>query len=314
MTLLVAINGWDQQAWVERFRAALPDRRIVTVGEPFDRREVHYVAAWKHTHGSLTGLPNLDMIFSLGAGVDHLLSDQRLPDVRVIRVIDEGLTTQMSEYVVMHTLMHLRRHTLYNAQQRAKIWRDHRDQPLARDVRVGIMGYGTLGQDAAHKLKMMGFNVAGWSRSIKHDSEIALFTGFEELDVFLNRTDILVALLPLTDETRGIINGSLLSKLAQDGRLGGAILINAGRGGLHAESDLLQALDTGVLIGATLDVFENEPLPSESPLWSHERVTLTPHNAAVSQPDAIAAFVAKQITAIETGAPLTGLVDRAKGY
>jgi glyoxylate/hydroxypyruvate reductase len=314
MTLLVAINGWDAQAWVSRLRAAIPSRPVVQIGEPFDRREVHYVAAWKHTHGSLAGLPNLEAIFALGAGVDHVLADPKLPDVPLIRVIDDGLTHQMSEYVVMHTLMHLRQHTRYDAQQRQKIWQDHRDQPLAREVRVGILGCGHLGQDAARKLQMMGFDVAGWNRSAKTVEGVPLFTGMEGLDAFLARTDILVVLLPLTAETKGILNLSLFTKLAQNGRLGGPVVINSGRGGLQVEADILKALETGILKGVTLDVFENEPLPLDSPLWDHTRVTLTPHNAAVSHPEDIAAHVARQIAAIEAGETPLGLVDRTRGY
>jgi glyoxylate/hydroxypyruvate reductase len=293
---------------------ALTHQSIVQLGEPFDRREVHYVAAWKHTHGSLTGLPNLEAIFALGAGVDHLLADPKLPDVPIIRVIDEGLTHQMSEYVVMHTLMHLRQQSRYDMQQRQKIWLDHRNQPLAREVRVGIMGCGHLGQDAALKLQIMGFDVAGWSRSPKTVAGLPLFTGAEGLDVFLARTDILIALLPLTTETRGILNMSLFSKLASNGRLGGPVVINAGRGGLQVGDDILSALEKGVLKAVTLDVFENEPLPADSPFWTHEKVTLTPHNAAVSHPEDIAAHIARQIAAIEAGEQPLGLVDRERGY
>ena len=314
MTLLLAMNGWDSAAWQKHLQHALPQRPVVILGEPFDRREVHYVAAWRHTHGSLTGLPNLEAIFSLGAGVDHLLADPRLPDVPVIRVVESGLTTQMSEYIVMHCLMHLRRHHLYQQQQSEKIWLDHRNQPLAKDVRVGIMGCGELGKDAAHKLQVMGFDVEAWNRSAKTIEGLKIYSGKEQLDEFLARTDILVLLLPLTHETQGILNVTLLNKLAKDGRLGGAIVINAGRGGLQVEGDILQALSNGVLKAITLDVFENEPLSIDSPLWNHPHVTITPHNAAVSQPDAIARFVAKQIEAIETDSHVEGLVNRQAGY
>lgn len=314
MTLLLAMNGWDSLAWQKHLQNALPQRPVVILGEPFDRREVHYVAAWRHTHGSLTGLPNLEAIFSLGAGVDHLLADPRLPEVPVIRVIETGLTTQMSEYIVMNCLMHLRNHRLYQQQQNDKIWLDHRDRPLAKDVRVGIMGCGELGKDAAHKLQVIGFDVEAWNRSPKTVEGLKIHSGMEQLDTFLARTDILVTLLPLTDQTRGILNASLFNKLAKDGRLGGAIVINAGRGGLQVESDMLQALESGTLKALTLDVFENEPLPTDSPLWSHPQVTITPHNSAVSQPAAIAQFVAKQIEAIEANAPIEGLVNRQAGY
>ena len=314
MTLLVAVSGWDVEPWVRRFQKLLPDRKIVTLGEPFDRRDVEYVAAWKHPPGSLAGLPNLAAIFSLGAGVDHLIGDPRLPDVPVVRVVDADLTERMSEYVVLHCLMHLRQQRRYDAQQREKIWLEESHPPSARDVRVGVMGLGVLGSDAARKLKVMGFDVAGWSRSLKAIESIATFSGQDGLDTFLARTDILVCLLPLTEEMRGILDKSLFAKLARGGRLGGPILINAGRGGLQIEADILASLDDGTLKAATLDVFETEPLPPDSPLWTHPAVTVTPHNAAASEANAISTYIADQIRRFEAGRPLDNVVKRGLGY
>jgi glyoxylate/hydroxypyruvate reductase A len=292
----------------------LPEMPIVVLGEPFDRRAVHYVASWKHPAGSLTGLPNLAAIFSLGAGVDFLFADDKLPAVPIARVVDPDLTTRMSEYVVLHCLMYLRQQHRYISQQREKLWEDDRNQPAARSVRVGIMGLGELGLDAAAKLKVIGFDVAGWSRSPKHIEGLRTFSGEEGMKDFLARTDILVCLVPLTPETRGIINAGLIAALAQNGRLGGPVVINAGRGGLQVEEDILAALDTGTLKGATLDVFETEPLPTASPLWSHPGVTITPHNAAMSEPEAIASLITAQIRRLEAGEPLQHLVDPARGY
>jgi glyoxylate/hydroxypyruvate reductase A len=317
MSILVAIGGgWDQKQWVERFRAALPGREITTPGEPFDRRSITYAMTWYHPPGTLAGLPNLEVIFSLGAGVDHVLSDPRLPENAVVaRIVDPNLTQRMSEYVVMHCLMHLRQLRRYESQQRAKLWDDDRHQPPAEAIRVGVMGLGVLGQDAARKLIMMGFDVAGWSRTARDLHGIATFAGEAGLPVFLARTDILVVLLPLTPDTRGIVNGRLLSGLAQDGRLAdGPVLINAGRGGLQVEADILACLGDGTLGAATLDVFETEPLPQDSPLWTHPRVLVTPHNAGMSEPDAICRLIARQIRRIEKGRRLENVVDKARGY
>lgn len=314
MSLLLAMTGWHVEDWRARFAALLPDMPIVTLGEPFDRRSVHYVASWKHPEGSLAGLPNLAAVFSLGAGVDHLFADSRLPDVPIARVVDPDLTTRMSEYVVLHCLRYLRQQPRYDRQQREKSWDDDRNQPAARSVRVGIMGLGELGQDAARKLQVMGFDVAGWSRSPKTIEGLSTFSGAEGMTAFLARTDILVSLLPLTPETRGTINATLLAGLAQDGRLGGPFLINAGRGGLQVEVDILAALEAGLLKGATLDVFETEPLPVTSPLWDHPCVTVTPHNAAMSEPEAVATLIAAQIRRLESGDTLEHEVDPARGY
>lgn len=312
--LLVALSGWNVGQWVERLQKKMPGREIVALGEPFDRRAVHYAVSWKHPAGALAGLPNLSAIFSLGAGVDHIFNDDRLPDVPIYRVVDPDLTNRMSEYVVMHCLMLLRQTRRYDAQQPLKSWDDDRFQPAARDVRVGIMGMGELGQDAAYKLKMMGFDVAGWSRTPKTIDGITSYAGEAGLQEFLARTDILVVLLPLTPQTRGIINERLLRGLAQDGRLGKPALINAGRGGLQIETDILKVLDEGVLGHAVLDVFETEPLPQDSRLWLHPRVTVTPHNAAMSDPDAIGALVARQIAKLEAGQEPDYKVDRARAY
>jgi glyoxylate/hydroxypyruvate reductase A len=314
VTLLVAITAWEVAPWVERFRRLLPDRPVVALGEAVDPADVRYAAAWKHPPGSLAGLQNLRAIFSLGAGVDHLTDDPALPDVPVVRAVDPDLTDRMSEYVVLHCLLHLRQQRRYDAQQREKLWLDDRRQPAAREVRVGIMGLGVLGQDAATKLRVMGFEVAGWSRSPKAADGIATFSGAEGFGPFLARTDILVCLLPLTDDTRGILNRTLFAGLARDGRLGGPVLVNAGRGGLQVEADILACLDDGTLQAATLDVFEREPLALASPLWTHPRVTVTPHNAAMSAPETIAALVADGIRAHEAGAFLNHVVDRRLGY
>ncbi|GGK25259.1 2-hydroxyacid dehydrogenase [Salinarimonas ramus] len=314
MSILVAIEGWDVPSWVERFQRLFPERKVVTLDEPFDRREVHYVVSWKHPHGALSGLPNLAAIFSLGAGVDHIMADPRLPDAPVVRVVDADLTTRMSEYVVLHALAHMRQLPRYMAQQRAGTWEDDRFQPCAGDVRVGVMGLGELGRDAAAKLRTMGFRVAGWSRTGRTMDGVETHSGEEGLDAFLARTDILVVLLPLTEATRGILNLDLFAKLAKDGPLGGPILINAGRGGLQVEGDILAALESGVLKAASLDVFEVEPLPAESPLWTHPRVIVTPHNAAMSHPDTISRLIADQIARLESGGALTNVVDPQAGY
>ena len=314
MSLLLATTGWHVEDWRERFQALLPEMPIVTLGEPFDRRAVHYVACWKHPEGSLAGLPNLSVIFSLGAGVDFLFADERLPPVPIARVVDPDLTTRMSEYVVLHCLSILRQQRRYERQQREKLWDDDRHQPAARSVRIGVMGLGELGLDAVRKLKVMGFDVAGWSRSPKEIEDLTTYSGEDGMTAFLARTDILVSLLPLTPETRGLIDADLLGRLAQDGRLGGPFLINAGRGGSQVEADLLAALEAGTLKGAVLDVFEQEPLPSHSGLWGHPAVVVTPHNAAMSEPEAIANLIAAQIRRLEAGGKLENVVDPARGY
>jgi glyoxylate/hydroxypyruvate reductase len=294
--------------------ALLPSHEIVMLGEPFDRESIRYALSWRHPPGALKDLPNLRVIVSLGAGVDHLFSDPALPDRPIVRVVDPDLTNRMSEWVVMHALAHLRQLRRYERQQSERVWADDDQQPRASDIQIGVLGLGVMGKDAAVKLKALGFKVAGWSASPKSLAEVACFSGADGLKLLLAQTDILVVLLPLTEATRGIINAPLLSQLNQGGPLGGPILINAGRGGLQVEADLLTALDSGALKGASLDVFEREPLPKDSRLWSHPEVYVSPHNAAISSPKAIASLVARQIEADERGAPLDHTVDRGRGY
>jgi glyoxylate/hydroxypyruvate reductase A len=313
MSLLVAVT-WETQPWVERFKRHLPDRDIAVLGEDFDRSAIRYVATWGPKPGSLSNLPALEAIFSLGAGVDHLMSYPDLPDVPIVRVAQDDLTYRMSEYMVLHCLMYLRDQRRFDEDQKAKRWKPDRAPPIAGEVRVGIMGFGVLGQDSARKLKIMGFDVAGWSRTPKTVEGFEIYAGAEGMTSFLNRTDILIALMPLTPDTQGILNRSLFEKLARDGKLGGPILINAGRGKLQVEADILSCLDDGTLKAATLDVFETEPLPEASPLWTHPNVTITPHNSATSEPEATARYIAQQIRRHEAGEAFENVVDRRRGY
>ena len=314
MTLLIVLGSGDPDPWVKEFRALLPDRAIVKLGESYDVTSVEFAMTWYHPPGSLAHYPNLKAVFSMGAGVDHLFRDAQLPDVAIARVVDPDLTNRMSEYVVLHALSILRQTRRYREQQKHLQWIDDDWQPAAAEVRVGVMGLGVLGSDAAQKLKHIGFDVAGWSRSMKSIDGIHCFAGENELPAFLARTDILVVLLPLTDATRGIINGKLLRGLARDGRVPAPSLINAGRGNLQIERDILECLNDGTLHEAVLDVFQTEPLPETSPLWTHPRVTITPHNASVSDPMAVARAIAAQIRRVEKGEALLNRVSRARGY
>jgi glyoxylate/hydroxypyruvate reductase len=314
MSLLIAITGWDATSWRRRLIALMPSHAVATLDEPFDRTRVRYALSWRHPPGALKDLPNLQAIFSLGAGVDHLFADPALPEKPIARVIDPDLTDRMSEWVVMHALAHLRQLRRYERQSQERVWADDDDQPKAAEVHVGVLGLGVLGRDAASKLRALGFKVAGWSASEKSLPGVECFSGADGLKRLLAKTDMLVVLLPLTDLTRGLIDASLIAKLKQSGRLGAPVLINAGRGGLQVEADILAALGSGVLKGASLDVFEREPLPPDSRLWAHPAVYVSPHNAATSMPDAIAASVARQIETFERGEPLQNLVDRGRGY
>ena len=313
-SILLAIMGWDPKGWEQRFRALAPQQDIrVWPGAVGNPAGIRYACVWKPPAGLLAGFPNLKAIFSLGAGADDLMADPKLPDVPVVRIVDPDLTMRMTEYVVLHVLMCHRRQRLYDAQQRERVWHEH-SQPVAGEVVVGIMGLGVLGASAAQMLQRIGFKVAGWSRTPKALPGIETFHGARELEPFLHQSEILVCLLPATPATRGIINLDLLRKLRKHGALQGAYLINAGRGSLQVDADILAALEEGSLAGAALDVFPTEPLPIESPLWGHPKLTITPHNAAQAVPQTLAMSVLQQIDRMELGQAPENTIDRAIGY
>jgi glyoxylate/hydroxypyruvate reductase len=307
-------ENWSADRWKVRFDAVCADRRVLQLpGATFDPAEVAYAAVWKPVPGELAGFPNLKVIFNLGAGVDALMADKTLPDVPLVRVAVDDLTDRMAEYVALHVLMHHRQELYLRKSQREKRWAPRYQWPAAA-VSVGILGLGVLGANAAELLRRIGFGVAGWSRSEKRIDGVDCFHGFAQLDVFLARTDILVSLLPLTSDTRGILNRAMFAKLRRSGPLGAPVIINAGRGALQNEADILACLDDGTLGAASLDVFTQEPLPVDSPFWTHPKVVLTPHNAADTDADEISKYVAAQIARFETGGALENVVDRKRGY
>jgi glyoxylate/hydroxypyruvate reductase len=307
-------ENWSPQRWKSRFDEVCPDRHVLLLpNAAFDSAEVHYAAVWKPNPGELAAFPNLRVIFNLGAGVDALMADRSLPDVPLVRVAVTDLTARMTEYVVLHVLMHHRQELYLRESQRERRWAP-KMQWAAGAISVGIMGLGTLGADAAGVLKRLGFRVAGWSRSQRAIDGIDCFHGEAQFEAFLRRTDILVCLLPLTPETRHILNRALFEKLNRTSPLGAPVLINAGRGALQNEADILQCLDDGMLGAASLDVYATEPLPVDSAFWTHPKVVLTPHNAADTDADEISKYVAQQIARFEAGGALENVVDRNRGY
>jgi glyoxylate/hydroxypyruvate reductase A len=297
----------------EALKQAFAGREVLHASDKSaDLAAARYAVLWKPDPDLFVRAPRLEVLFSGGAGVDSILGVPGLPDTPIVRFVDHTLTTRMSEWVVLQCLAHLRQVPAYLKQQRARQWHE-RPQPQASEVTVGVMGLGVLGQDAAHKLKMMGFSVIGWSRSRKSLEGIETFDA-DGLDAFLARTDILVGLLPLTQQTRGIFDASLFNKLRHTGPMSGPVFINAGRGGSQVETDLAAALTKGTLAGASLDVFETEPLDTASPLWAMDNVLITPHAASASDVKALFRNAEAQMERHEAGEPLQHVVDRKTGY
>jgi glyoxylate/hydroxypyruvate reductase len=315
MSVLAVITPtWNAAHWTERLRDADPGMEVRAWPALGDPREITHVACWLPPPRLLASFPNLKVIFSLGAGVDAILRDDTVPQhVPLVRVADQDLTDRMSEYVMLHVLLHHRDQLRLFKAQAERRW-DSFSAFAAKDFCVGIMGLGVLGRDAAQKLAMMGYRLRGWSRTEKHLQSVECFAGAEGLGTFLSGTDILVCLLPGTAQTDGILNRRLFQQLSRRGPFGAPVLINAGRGQLQNEEDIAACLDDGTLHGASLDVFRQEPLPEASPLWRSPKLVITPHAAADSAPIAICAYVAKQIVAHEKGEALQNVVERARGY
>ncbi|MGI9351707.1 MAG: 2-hydroxyacid dehydrogenase [Rhizobiaceae bacterium] len=274
---------------------------------------VKYALVWKFDHDLFDRMPDLEVIFSAGAGVDKVLSNPALPDnVPIVRFVDSTLTTRMSEWVCLQCLMHLRQQRQYDASQRDSHWKEL-TQPQASEISVGVMGLGVLGQDAVRKLKMLGFKVSGWSRSKKTIDGIECFDA-SETDTFLGRNHYIVGLLPQTPDTEGIFSRNLFAKLKKHPVLPSPVFINAGRGKSQVETDIVSCLKDGTLGSVSLDVFETEPLAADSPLWRFDNAILTPHVASDSDVVALGRYVEEQIQRYEAGHELQNLVDRQAGY
>ena len=302
-TLLLHIDSERAPTWAAALKSALSDVPVRIWPELGDPDQIRYALLWKPPSCLFDGLHNLQVIFSVGAGIDHLLSCTTLPaGVPVVRMVEPVLTAGMVEYVVYNVIRFHRRMHKYDVQQQKTQWRVL-PQITAGDVTIGIMGLGVLGEAAAAVLTKMNYRVTGWSRSRKNLPGVRSYVGELELSDFLSDTQILVMLLPLDEATRHILNRGTLAQLPS-----GACVINAGRGGLIREKDLLSALDKGHISGAALDVFETEPLPKPHPFWRHPNVTVTPHAASLTNPATAVQFVAENIRRYRNGMSLKHVV------
>jgi glyoxylate/hydroxypyruvate reductase len=309
MVLLYRSQSDSAAVWLAELRKFIPGLEMRVFPEVGDVRDIDAALVWKPQPGLLASLPNLKLIVSLGAGADHLLADATTPrHVPIARLVDPYMTEAMSEYVLTQVLRLHRQDFTYRAQQGARVWREL-PQPNSFERRVGVLGLGELGSDAARKLSVLGFKVAGWSRRERRLPGIETCHGPDGLIALARRSDILVCLLPLTRETEGVLDARLFAAMPK----GGAI-VNAARGRHLVEADLLAALESGQLSAAVLDVFDQEPLPAEHPFWSHPRVIVTPHSAAATHAPTAAAGVADNLRRLSEGRPLVNLVDRDSGY
>jgi glyoxylate/hydroxypyruvate reductase A len=308
MTLLYKADDGLGPAWRDAIAKKAPDLPVFLWPETGDPDAVRYLAIWETPPDMFGQFPNAELVFSLGAGVDQFDLASVPAHVPLIRMVEPGLVEAMVEYVTLAVLALHRNLIDYLGGQEKRSWRQIHLVPAAAR-RVGILGMGQLGEAAARKLASFGFAMSGWSRSPRVIDGIACHTGTGALPDFLAGCDILVCLLPLTQETRGILNAELFAMLPH-----GAALVNVGRGGHLVQDDLLAALDTGRVSAAILDVTDPEPLPADHPFWTHPRVLITPHIASAPRPETAVDFVLETIRRHNAGLPLVGLVDRRRGY
>lgn len=306
---IVIISDRDTKAWVQAIKTKNPGLNLRQYPQDRNREEIEYALVWNHPRGLLKEYPNLKVVASMGAGVDHILSDPDLPDhVAVTRIVDPQLADDMAEFVLTLTMDHLRNLSLHKGEEAKSLWKP---RPYLRisEAKVGIMGLGNLGATAATKLIGSGFKVRGWARSPKNIKGLEVFVGEGDLEAFLAETNILVCLLPLTPSTENILDSTLMSRLPKN-----AFLINVARGNHLVEEHLLEQIDNGHLSGAALDVFREEPLPKDHPFWKHPKILVTPHIASVTKPSAVVSQILDNYDRMRKGRPLLNEVKREKGY
>ena len=309
MNVVLKVGGTRAQWWKNHMSTLLPEMEVALASERIDREAIEYAIVWKPDPGWLKTFPNLKCIVSIGAGIDHILCDHELPsDVPIIRTTGTDLSVRMREYVTLHVLRLHRRLPEVEAAQSMREWLQIVEPP-AHDRRVGVMGLGNLGADCARTLAMIGFNVAGWARSAKSIRGVECFAGDTAKQDFLNRSEILVCMLPLTPDTTGILNEELFGHLPE-----GAKIINVARGQHLVDADLLAALASRHITAATLDVFDQEPLPDDHPFWDHPNILITPHIASLIDPVAGGERIAMNLRAFIAGEVVPDLVPPGKGY
>ncbi len=309
MSLLIVCPGRDAENWVETLKEQHPGLNIFVYPEDHDAEEVEFALTWNHPRGLFKNYPNLKVIASMGAGVDHIISDERLPeDVTITRVVDDMLTQDMSDFVLSLVMNNIRGLHYYTKAQKEKKW-DRFQYQRPKDTKVGIMGMGVLGNAVSEKLHKNGFKIYGWSRTEKDCENVTSFHGKDQLEEFLENSEILICLLPLTEDTENILNADLFDMLPES-----AYLINVARGEHLVEHDLLEMIDNGHLSGASLDVFREEPLPDEHPFWQHSKINITPHIASHTNPASVIPQIVDNYERMKENEPLKNKVELEKGY
>lgn len=309
MQIAILTNHKDPQPWQQALQDKLPNVPIEIVEQSTAAKNAEFLVCWKPKKGQLKAFPKLKVIQSLGAGVDHIFDTNSIPNsIKVARIVDPNLSVDMWEYTLAATMNYLKDFPVYARQQRAKNWQQHPYKTIPTTI-IGIMGLGKIGGYVAKQFSKLGFQVRGWSNSLKNMADIQSYAGQIGLPAFLTETDILINILPLTTQTKNILNHKLLSQLPK-----GAYLINVGRGGHLVEAELLPLIDNGHLAGATLDVFQEEPLPHSHPFWTHPKIVATPHIASLTNIKSAVNQIVENYHRMIKGERLLNEVSSEKGY
>jgi glyoxylate/hydroxypyruvate reductase A len=306
MAFLILMPSRDISEFVAHIRSARPDIDLRIWPDTGEKTDIDFIVTWKHPPGALAQFPNVKAISSFGAGVDHILSDPDLPrGVPIVRIIDDKLIHDLREYVIAAVLNHKRHLTEYEKNQSTKKWEPI---PMERERTVGVLGLGRIGGAIAAGFAALGFRACGWDRVMKKIPGVQCFPE-DRLDDLLRITDYLICCLPLTPETKGILNRRMFNRLKR-----GAYVINVGRGDHLVEDDLVKAVEEGRLSGACLDVFHTEPLAQDHPFWSHPKITVTPHIASLTDPVSAAEQVIENYQRVLDKRELINTIDVHRGY
>ena len=309
MALLFISKNDSPSDWQEALASLEPELEFKIWPDLGKPSEIEVALVWNHPAGALGLLPNLKLIQSLGAGIDHVLTDPRLPkNVPIARLVDTELTRQMVEYVVLAVLNRHRRIDELRRAQFSGDWQVIQPVPIGRS-RVGLLGFGHMGQAASNALVNLGFNVTVWTRTPRSAGSLTSYHGSEGFPQVLQTSDILICLLPLTPKTHGLLNAKAFAALPAE-----AYVINVARGAHLVDEDLLAAIDNGHLSGAWLDVFDEEPLPPDHSFWAHPQIVMTPHLAALTVASSAATQVINNLRLVRTGKPPQNLVNPEIGY
>jgi glyoxylate/hydroxypyruvate reductase A len=309
MAILFSYEGGAADFWRTQMEDLVPGQEFRVFPDTGDPSDIEFAMVWLHPEGDLKNYPNLKAILSLGAGVEHVLRDPDLPvGVPIVRLVDDMMAQDMSLHVVHWVIHYHRNYHVYAGDQGNKQWQRLRF-PDTNERRVGILGMGELGAEAARRVRDLGFAVAGWSRTPKDIEGVESFHGPDGLMPFLARTDILASLLPLTEATENLLDAEKFAAMPE-----GAYLINLSRGAILIDEDLVAALDSGHIAGAALDVFRTEPLPPDDPYWSHPKVAVTPHAAGPTNDRSAARKMAENINRVLGGEAPHPILDMKQRY